>query len=213
MLGTRMESLDTFNKILKSRGHETKYRTVPKKASTNSVSPKFFLNIPFVGDIVDNMIRRSLRPLGLNIIISHKNTRLKNLLKTHPKSNGLKFCGVCGQKVPDCEATHVVYKMVCTKCNKFYIGSTRRTLHQRLKEHVTIKSSLVYQHPCKTKWDTSILYRTNHVQKLRFMEAIFIKDLKPQVNGKETIFTGHIVIWCLIYLTLICILHFVLFYM
>ena len=193
-LGTKTKSLDAFNQMLKNRGHETRYRNVPRKALTIDESPKFFLNIPFVSDVVDSMIRKSLQPLGLRVIISHKNTRLKNLLTSRPKPTEVKFCKVCGLKEFECEATHVVYKMQCNKCNNFYIGSTRRTLHQRLKEHATIKSSLVYQHHCKDRWHTTILYRTNHVQKMRLMEAILIKDQKPQVNGKETIFSGHIVI-------------------
>jgi predicted transposase YbfD/YdcC len=97
-------------------------------------------------------------------------------------------------KERDCASTYVVYKMKCKKCNEFYIGSTWRRLHQRIKEHKTIKSSLVFQHRCKDSWENSILYKTNHVQKMRFMEAIMIRDLKPMVNGKETIYSGHIVI-------------------
>jgi hypothetical protein len=192
----RLKCLNSFNIMLKQRGHQIPNRNLTTKTQiTDKSSPKFFLNIPFVNDGIDKMVKKSLEPLGVKIIISHKLTRLRNLLK--PRKVGTQrngSCQICGLRSMDCTATHVVYKMTCKKCNEFYIGSTWRRLHLRIREHKSIKSSLVYQHKCKGEWHTEVLYRTNHVQKMRLMEALIIKDLKPGVNGKETIFDKHVVI-------------------
>jgi predicted GIY-YIG superfamily endonuclease len=88
-----------------------------------------------------------------------------------------------------------VYKMECTSCESNYIGSTWRRLHQRVREHLSQRGSLVYQHNmvCKSEWRTSILYECHHLQQLRFMEAMAIKKLSPNLNGKDNLFDSHIV--------------------
>ena len=35
-----------------------------------------------------------------------------------------------------CKTTHLVYIIICTKCDKFYVGETEKTLETRIKQHL-----------------------------------------------------------------------------
>ena len=145
------------------------------------------------------MIKKALQPLGLRIHLSHKGKHLKDLISSNKCNNIQPPCDLrkCEVKRKDCTRTHVVYEVKCNKCNPCYIGSTKRRLHQRIKEHLFMqKSSLVYQHKAKCKndeWTTRILYTSHNIQQLRFMESILIKRVMPSINGKESVFKDHIV--------------------
>lgn len=39
-----------------------------------------------------------------------------------------------------------IYQLTCKACGKFYIGSTTRFLHDRVKEHLTNDNSSVKKH-------------------------------------------------------------------
>jgi hypothetical protein len=192
----KKECLDRFQQVLRDRGHKLK----PKDKHKTNVSKndkKFFLNVPFVSDKINGMVRKALKPLGLNVSLSHKSKRLRDILQKKSTSDH-DSCDYknCFLKNKDCTRTHVVYQMKCSKCGATYIGSTKRKLHQRIKEHMTHKSSLVYQHHIKCgsgKWSTSVLYCCHHIQQLRFMESMLIKRHSPNINVKENVFNEHIV--------------------
>jgi hypothetical protein len=157
----------------------------------------FFLNVPFISDKINRLVKKLLKPLGIKINLSQKSKHLKDIVRNKIVSDH-KQCRMRGCIVNSgkCERTHVVYQMVCKVCASVYIGSTKRKLHQRIKEHITQKSSLVYQHQNKcngSNWNVEILYTTYYIQKLRFMESMLIKRFKPNINVKENIFDQHIV--------------------
>jgi hypothetical protein len=190
----RVACVRRFQMALGARGH-TLHIKKPRRNNTKKGDKKFFLNIPFISDKINSKIKKSLAPFGLNFCISHKSKRLKNLLRE--KSNLNLACNFqkCSLNNQDCMKTHVVYKMVCTGCGSFYVGSTWRRLHQRVREHLTQRCSLVYQHNvvCNSDWRTSVLYQCQHLQQLRFMEAMAIRKLTPTLNGKDNLFDSHIV--------------------
>ena len=198
----RKEQLRRFQCIKADRGHKVLAKNVKRNVNLkqNDGDMRLFLNVPFISDRVNGMVKKALQPLGLRVNLSHKSKHLKDVINFNfnRTANGHESCDLksCVLKNKDCVRTHVVYEMKCLQCNSCYIGSTKRKLHQRVKEHlVSQKSSLVYQHnlTCKGEWTTKILYATHHLQHLRFMESILIRRHSPQLNGKENVFNEHIV--------------------
>ena len=86
-----------------------------------------------------------------------------------------------------CNRRKVVYNTKCTKCHQSYIGSTIRALHTRASEHESDPKSSVYKHRqiCKAHFEYNVLVKATDITKLRFLEAIYIKNNKPQINSKE----------------------------
>ena len=93
----------------------------------------------------------------------------------------------------------VVYKFICPSCQLLYIGSTIKTLEQRVFEH--FGSSFWTTRPltrpvhssirdhchsiCKCNFtinDFCILYRGNFKDEIRIAESLFIKRLHPSLN-------------------------------
>ena len=78
--------------------------------------------------------------------------------------------------------------MTCEGCGDFYIGSTIRALHSRVKEHLAGGNSAVGEHlrQCHgAGFRTRILARDNDPKDLRIKEGILIADLKPSLNRRE----------------------------
>jgi hypothetical protein len=159
---------------------------------TKQTNPTFFLSVPFVSDSTDTMLRRLLKPLGYNIMISHKGRNLaQQLYKSSaniPTRNNNCNLSNCFIKNPSlCFKPMAVYKAECIKCKNFYIGSTKKQLHHRIKEHFTMRTSQIYVHnfKCNGKWDFTIIATGKSIPDLRWKEAILISQLKPQLNVKE----------------------------
>ena len=83
-----------------------------------------------------------------------------------------------------------VYKIDCPGCNARYVGQTVRHLQTRFGEHINkkgpVKTHITTQ--CKVELkeeDIKILGRENKSEHLLTLEALFIRDIKPQLNTKE----------------------------
>ena len=86
----------------------------------------------------------------------------------------------------------VVYKASCWDCDDFYIGKTKRRLHDRETEHFraltkSCQASAVADHITSTghniKWDHfEILANGLSDIHCRIKESLLIKDLKPPLN-------------------------------
>jgi predicted GIY-YIG superfamily endonuclease len=151
----------------------------------------FYLNIPFINDAVDTGVRRCFKHLGYNIRISHKGTTINQLLnptkKAPPTRNGLCSLRNCRVNNYLCYKSMVVYQAECNNCLKKYIGSTKKFLHLRVQEHFNHRDSNIYKHQstCKGSWSFSIKCSSRALQDLRWMEAITIKQIRPELNKKE----------------------------
>ena len=146
--------------------------------------------MPFISDDVNHKIKRILRSEQLNIGLAQKSTiTLRNILRN--KTTALRTCHMSGCPVQDdklCFQKNVIYKVTCLKCNKFYIGSTIRELHKRIKEHMTRVSSSVFKHlqKCETKnIKTEIICRERDQTNIRLMEAQMIQKHIPDINSKD----------------------------
>ena len=85
----------------------------------------------------------------------------------------------------------MVYKFTCGGCESAYIGFTTRYFTTRINEHLNLdKNSHVFKHlqtstDCKQKCTSKnfeIIDRSNDEYSLKIKEAIWIKELKPQLN-------------------------------
>ena len=77
--------------------------------------------------------------------------------------------------------------MTCKKSKEIYIGSTKRQLHQRIKEHYQSPASSVHQHrtQCQSDFDTCIITSDHSIKRLRLKEALSIRKNRPQINNKS----------------------------
>ena len=92
------------------------------------------------------------------------------------------------------QMSKVVYKASCWDCQDFYIGKTKRRLHDRRTEHFkAITSNCHADHVKSTgqvkstghnlKWDHfDILAKGRSDTHCKIMETLFIHDLKPALN-------------------------------
>jgi hypothetical protein len=182
--------LQNFNQILSLRGHKLNPFKILKRQNKSN-DPRFFLTVPFINNQIDNLIKSALRPLGIKLCVVHKTRTLNSYMRARERTSQNE-CTQCGMQ--ECGTTHVVYQMTCAVCQDFYIGSTTQKLHVRVRQHMHMRSSMVNQHNCRGTWNVKILYRCHHVQKLRLMEAMYIKERKPRINAIENLFLQHILL-------------------
>ena len=94
----------------------------------------------------------------------------------------------------------VVYKLTCPRCNACYVGATTRHLQTRVKEHRSKKKQTIYKHleKCNSvKDDIGIdilgVSRQGEVH-LFTLEALWIRQLKPQINVRDEFKSRELVI-------------------
>ena len=90
------------------------------------------------------------------------------------------------------QMSRVVYKASCWDCQEFYIGKTKRRLHDRKTEHFksitsSNHSSAIAEHVTSTghnmKWDHfEILARGRSDTHCKIKETLLIRDLQPSLN-------------------------------
>ena len=95
----------------------------------------------------------------------------------------------------------LLYKASCWDCDSFYIGKTKRRLHDRKSEHFKAltqvgHASAVADHTISTghniKWDHFEILATGKSDlQCKIKETLLISDLKPSLNeniGSEKLF-------------------------
>jgi hypothetical protein len=175
--------------------HTPNLKKPPLTNVSNEPSQPFYLSIPFVNDELNTKIKKALKPLNLHVRIVHKGKQLQHILtnpdRRPPSRTGKCELNGCTLKNDNCFKKMVVYKVECMKCKLFYIGSTKKFLHTRIKEHNIMKSSSVHQHhtACQGGWTIHVLKTCRSIPELRITEALMIKDLQPAINKKEELFS------------------------
>ena len=186
---------DDLYKILKLNDYpdhflQTHLPRIPGR--TNKPKNQFYFQIPFISDSVNNQLKRIFRGVNLPVRISHRSFTLRMALNQRHRHDNIK-CDLrsCQLNNNLCLRTNVIYQIKCNSCSKIYIGSTIRSLHVRLKEHLTRKESSVFRHKqlCSPKdifpFEISILASDNDNINLRLREAMYIKKLRPDLNNRE----------------------------
>ena len=90
------------------------------------------------------------------------------------------------------QKSRIVYKASCWDCDAFYIGKTKRRLHDRKTEHFKAltqigHASAVAEHPISTghniKWDHFEILASGQCDlQCKIKETLLIRDLKPALN-------------------------------
>ena len=92
---------------------------------------------------------------------------------------------------------NLYYYLISLKCHNFYIGSTIRTLHIRIKEHLKTHTSSFYKHLIKWKTNDNFSIKIKaivcNVGNLRIKEALLIAKLQPQINSRLELNTEYII--------------------
>jgi hypothetical protein len=187
-------NFDSFNKKQAYSSNNREIKKRPKSENKNRI----FLKVPFINERVYSSMQSIFikinkkhkinftpycQPRSLKSMLNHR------LLHDIPKEKCvLKNCVI--NNVVKCNKSMIVYLLCCNHCGNKYIGSTIRTLHTRVREHLILqKTSSVYQHVRACHTDVSIevdiLAEANCEKQLRSLEAAYIKKLKPDINSKE----------------------------
>jgi hypothetical protein len=87
----------------------------------------------------------------------------------------------------------IVYKLFSKSCNSFYIGSTTKTLHQRLVKHRSKSNEAPNRKVYKcilesggfAEWEMEALevFDTDSARERRTREQYYIDMLKPDLNS------------------------------
>jgi len=182
----------TFFSQLQARGYGKNIETEAKqvKKTRNDSSEKFcYFEFPFLSDAAHQAVRRIFKAAELPVRVYSKNRNLRSVLnkKSTYDSCTIKNCPLNNNL---CLKKNCVYRMTCNKCKEDYIGSTKRPLHQRVKEHYQNITSSVYQHRSKCQsnfenFEVKIIARDFSTSRLRVKEAIWIKKESPTINSKS----------------------------
>ena len=193
------KNIDKFEHKLETNGYPRDFirnNIRKKRTQKNKYDNKeyFYLKIPFISNSVDNKIKRIFQKEGIPLRLAHRSFTLRNYLKRHPGPQmcTLNNCPIQNNEI--CTITGCIYKIKCKNCQECYIGSTKRSLHTRLLEHLKSNKSYVHQHLTKCQpnntthsytIETSVIDRDPDPINLRFLEALHIKNIKPAINSKE----------------------------
>jgi hypothetical protein len=195
--GDMRRERELFIHKLKSNGHfnlpflEIHARPNHRENNTNPNIPVFYLKIPFINDHVNSMVRKCFKNSNYNVRITHKGRNLSQILNQHnlipPTRNGSCNLTNCSLNNNLCFKSMIVYEARCNRCNSFYLGSTKKFFHLRVREHFQQRSSSIYKHnfSCKGTWSFSVKHNSNSLQDLRWVEAILIRQNKPTLNKKD----------------------------
>ena len=160
--------------------------TVPKK--------DIFLVLPFLGSQSEVLARRVKSCVSkfygfVNLrVIFNNNCRIKSFFPYKDRINRS-------------QRSKVVYRANCWDCDSFYIGKTKRRLHDRKTEHFKALSqgchaSALADHVISTshniKWDHFDILTTGKSDlQCKIKETLLISELKPSLNedvGSEKLF-------------------------
>ena len=165
--------------------------TKSNRHNNSDTTDWLYLKLPFISEQIDRKISTIFRNENLKVRITHRSHNLRHALWT-PKANAeckRQRCPIA--HTGNCFKRNCIYKILCTICNEFYIGSTIRHLHDRIKEHFNSSNSSVYKHiitchnkPNSSKTIISIIARESDPVNLRLNEAFYIRKLQPTINSR-----------------------------
>ena len=185
----RRKQVQLFEERLLVRGYDdpkalTKTR---RRRSEAKRTDWLYMEFPFINDNIHRRVKRIFQSAKLPVRIFSKNRNLRSRLRQSAQRSQKCTLKECSLNNRFCLVKNCVYAMKCMRCGDSYIGSTKRPLHQRIKEHLNSQASSAFQHrlTCHAEFQVSILARDNAVDRLRLKEAIFIKRLNPGINSKS----------------------------
>ena len=116
---------------------------------------------------------------------------------TKKNHNTIATCTLANCPIRDqniCQKSYTIYRSMCLRCRYFYVGSTIRPLHIRIKEHLNTRASSFHKHLIKCKNNDNNFSIKTEVGNLRIKEAFLIAKLNPQINSRLELNTEDIII-------------------
>ena len=114
-----------------------------KSRKPRTPSNTCFLKLPHFSEIITKEIRWAIYKGGLDIQLAHSGLSLRQYL-TKKNNYTITTCTLANSPIRDpniCQKTFTIYRLICLKCNNFYIGSTIKLDHIRIKEQLNIRAS------------------------------------------------------------------------
>ena len=167
-------------------------QTAKDKTSLEESKKKIFLRMQFRGDSAAELFFRKIkRSLRLNCIPVQPIAIFTSrpLISIQVKD-----------RLPNLTTPNVVYQFTCSSCKEQYIGQTERRLEQRVREHLpqrnmnglskSTRSSIADHIISMGHWENdessfTILHKARNRRSLKFLEAVSIRKLKPQLNTQR----------------------------
>ena len=168
----------------------------PRSENFNVPKKEVYISLPYMGSF------SSFCKKDLNTVLSKLYPYAKfNFIFKNPLTIGSLF--KFKDTLPELMRSNIIYNFICPKCNLgSYIGCSSRLLKVRIDSHSgvshrtghnlsTKESSAIREHcqKCKIKFqycDFKILGQTSSKQSLLFLESLYIKQLKPNLNSSTT---------------------------
>ena len=167
--------------------------------SSNKHDGSHFYRFPFIKNL-SVKIRNIVKSVGINLVF-YSVTKVSSLF------SALK------QKLHKLDVSHVVYKVPCLECDKYYIGTTKNKLSARIKQHIADCRLSRAHIPNRTALSShhfatghafdfesvQILDRESNTKKRYFSESLNIKIHDGAVNFQmdtqfiNTIYSGLLI--------------------
>ena len=132
--------------------------------------------------------------------VSSANTKEKGPLLAGKSTHCIKSLFPYKDRLTRAQMCRFVYKTSCWDCQEFYVGKTKRTLHDRKTEHFKFitssnHSSAIADHVASTghnmKWGHfEILARGRSDTYCKIKETLLIRNLQPSLN--ENVSSGKL---------------------
>ena len=157
-----------------------KFNSEPITNKTDKEQPTIVIVMPYFGKpslILMKKLKTIFRKFEIDVGFGFKVKKLLSYFKIKDST-------------PDLLMSKVIYQFQCP-CDEdqSYIGKTKRHLNVRIREHITIPNSAIYNHSsschCKPSADNfKILSKGNSEFEINIKEALLIKQLTPKLNTK-----------------------------
>jgi predicted GIY-YIG superfamily endonuclease len=186
---------DIIKCLLRARNIANK----PKKLKTKQ-NMENFIKIPIFCENQKRKITVAAKKFGItNItIIKHPHKKITDIGPIPKKYQKTSQCKKCILENKTCQSNHVVYKITCKICDKFYIGMTNNTMCRRFRQHIAqwkkldeknaIAAHFLEKHknivPSSINTNLEIIKRQNSNIITAINESKLIKKLKPDLNRK-----------------------------
>ena len=167
---------DVLNKN-KNKPNNLVQATVPKK--------DILIVLPYLG-LHSNQVTKRLKSCVYNFY------SFVNLKITFQNTRRIKSYFPYKDRLNRSQRSKVIYKAGCWNCDEFYIGKTKRRLHDRKTEHFKAlaksdHSSAIADHVKTTghdiKWDHFDILASGKTDfHCKIKETLFIQELKPSLN-------------------------------
>ena len=130
--------VNSIIKRLKTKKEENIQQTINEENKDENVI-KIWVKLPYLGKQGEMIVKSLLKKLK-----RYMKQNVKFVILYQTKKSAM-FCPT-KDPVPTDQKSHVIYKIICPGCQKWYIGKTDRCFLTRMKEHGKKIEQPMYQH-------------------------------------------------------------------